>query len=169
MRIPDGPPETQLARLRLCFAERLGRRRVDDRPTLSEFVFINGNGLRWRDAPMEAGPAETSAIVINGEAITVSSPGSWSAWPPWHGSEDDHNRCSVSEGASHNLYHVCENRGHGRQAGETIGVCTQNSSRHRCEWQAHPLLDGGRAGRRSRQQSGVFGKLPATRSVFNAG
>ncbi|WP_456152405.1 IS5 family transposase [Paracoccus caeni] len=33
--------------------------RVDDRRVLSGIIFINRNGLRWRDAPKEYGPAKT--------------------------------------------------------------------------------------------------------------
>ena len=33
--------------------------RVDDRRVLSGIIFINRNGLRWRDAPKEYEPAKT--------------------------------------------------------------------------------------------------------------
>jgi len=33
--------------------------RVDDRRVLRGIIFINRNGLRWRDAPREYGPAKT--------------------------------------------------------------------------------------------------------------
>mgnify|MGYP003121322704 FL=1 len=33
--------------------------RVDDRRVLSGIIFINRNGLRWRDAPREYGPRKT--------------------------------------------------------------------------------------------------------------
>ena len=33
--------------------------RVDDRRVLSGIIFVNRNGLRWRDAPKEYGPAKT--------------------------------------------------------------------------------------------------------------
>ena len=36
-----------------------GNPRVDDRRFLSEMIFINRNGLRWRDAPKEYGPHKT--------------------------------------------------------------------------------------------------------------
>ena len=36
-----------------------GRPRVDDQRVLSGIIFINRNGLRWRDAPREYGPAKT--------------------------------------------------------------------------------------------------------------
>ena len=32
---------------------------VDDRRVLSGIIFVNRNGLRWRDAPREYGPAKT--------------------------------------------------------------------------------------------------------------
>ena len=33
--------------------------RVDDRRVLSGIIFVNRNGLRWRDAPREYGPHKT--------------------------------------------------------------------------------------------------------------
>ncbi len=36
-----------------------GRPRVDDRRVLSGIIFVNRNGLRWRDAPREYGPHKT--------------------------------------------------------------------------------------------------------------
>ena len=37
----------------------MGRPRVYDRRVLSGIIFINRNGLRWRDAPREYGPHKT--------------------------------------------------------------------------------------------------------------
>jgi transposase len=37
----------------------MGKPRVDDRRVLSGIIFINRNGLRWRDAPEEYGPPKT--------------------------------------------------------------------------------------------------------------
>lgn len=51
--------DEQMARLQLYFAESHGRPRVDDRRILSGIIFVNRNGLRWRDAPKEYGPAKT--------------------------------------------------------------------------------------------------------------
>ena len=36
-----------------------GKPRVDDRRVLSGIIFINRNGLRWRDAPSAYGPPKT--------------------------------------------------------------------------------------------------------------
>jgi len=36
-----------------------GELRVDDRRVLSGIVFVNRNGLRWRDAPSAYGPHKT--------------------------------------------------------------------------------------------------------------
>ena len=36
-----------------------GKPRVDDRRVLSGIVFVNRNGLRWRDAPSVYGPHKT--------------------------------------------------------------------------------------------------------------
>ena len=51
--------DEQMARLQPCFPRGHGRPRVDDRRVLSGIIFINRNGLRWRDAPREYGPAKT--------------------------------------------------------------------------------------------------------------
>lgn len=48
-----------MARLRPFFPKSHGKPRVDDRRVLSGIIFINRNGLRWRDAPKEYGPAKT--------------------------------------------------------------------------------------------------------------
>ncbi len=51
--------DEQMARLQPFFPRSHGRPRVDDRRVLSSIIFINRNGLRWRVAPQEYGPAKT--------------------------------------------------------------------------------------------------------------
>jgi transposase len=51
--------EAQMKRLRPYFPKSHGVPRVDDRRVLSGIIFINRNGLRWRDAPREYGPHKT--------------------------------------------------------------------------------------------------------------
>ena len=51
--------EDQMGWLRPYFSMSRGRARVDDRGVLSGIIFINRNGLRWRDAPKEYGPHKT--------------------------------------------------------------------------------------------------------------
>jgi transposase len=48
--------DAQMARLKPYFPKPHGKPRVDDRRVLSGIIFINRNGLRWRDAPREYGP-----------------------------------------------------------------------------------------------------------------
>ncbi len=48
-----------MARLEPYFPKSHGKPRVDDRRVLSSIIFINRNGLRWRDAPKEYGPHKT--------------------------------------------------------------------------------------------------------------
>ncbi len=43
--------KAQMARLAPVFPKSHGKPRVDDRCVLSGIIFINRNGLRWRDAP----------------------------------------------------------------------------------------------------------------------
>ena len=49
----------QMERLRPFFPNSHGKPRVDDRRVLSGIIFVNRNGLRWRDAPREYGPHKT--------------------------------------------------------------------------------------------------------------
>lgn len=51
--------DEQMARLEPFFPKSHGRPRVDDRRVLSGIIFVNRNGLRWRDAPSEYGPPKT--------------------------------------------------------------------------------------------------------------
>jgi transposase len=51
--------DEQMARLKPFFPVSHGVPRVDDRRVLSGIIFINRNGLRWRDAPAEYGPHKT--------------------------------------------------------------------------------------------------------------
>ena len=51
--------EAQMERLRPFFPKSHGKPRVDDQRVLSGIIFINRNGLRWRDAPKEYGPHKT--------------------------------------------------------------------------------------------------------------
>ena len=51
--------DEQMARLQPFFPRSHGKPRVDDRRVLSGIIFVNRNGLRWRDAPREYGPAKT--------------------------------------------------------------------------------------------------------------
>ncbi|WP_264788611.1 transposase, partial [Gluconobacter kanchanaburiensis] len=43
--------DEQMDRLRPFLPKSHGRPRVDDRRVLSRIIFVNRNGLRWRDAP----------------------------------------------------------------------------------------------------------------------
>ncbi|WP_292294940.1 transposase, partial [Marivita sp.] len=43
--------DAQMARLEPFFPKSHGKPRVDDKRVLSGIIFINRNGLRWRDAP----------------------------------------------------------------------------------------------------------------------
>ena len=51
--------ETQMMRLELYLPKCHGKPRVDDRRVLGGTIFINRNGLRWRDAPSNFGPYRT--------------------------------------------------------------------------------------------------------------
>jgi transposase len=51
--------DEQMARLEPYFPKSHRRPRVDDRRVLSGIIFVNRNGLRWRDAPKDYGPHKT--------------------------------------------------------------------------------------------------------------
>ena len=51
--------DAQMARLEPFFPISQGTPCVDDRRVLSGIIFINRNGLRWRDAPSAYGPHKT--------------------------------------------------------------------------------------------------------------
>ena len=51
--------DAQMVRLKPFFPKSHGKPRADNRRVLSEIIFINRNGLRWRDAPAVYGPHKT--------------------------------------------------------------------------------------------------------------
>ena len=51
--------DAQMERLKPFFPLSHGVPRVDDKRVLSGIIFINRNGLRWRDAPSIYGPPKT--------------------------------------------------------------------------------------------------------------
>jgi transposase len=51
--------DEQVERLRSFFPRSQGKSRIDDRRVLSGIVFVNRNGLRWRDARSAYGPHKT--------------------------------------------------------------------------------------------------------------
>ena len=51
--------DEQMERLRPFFPKSHGKPRVDDRRVLSGIMFVNRNGLRWRDVPGAYGPHKT--------------------------------------------------------------------------------------------------------------
>ncbi len=51
--------DAQMERLAVFFPKSRGHAQVDDRRVLSGIVFVNRNGLRWRDAPAAYGPPKT--------------------------------------------------------------------------------------------------------------
>ena len=51
--------EAQLSRLKPYFPKSRGKPRVDDRKVLSGIIYIQRNGLMWKDAPTDYGPPKT--------------------------------------------------------------------------------------------------------------
>ena len=52
--------DEQMARLEPYFPKSHGKPRVNDRRVLSGIIFVNRNGVRWRDAPGSVSLAERS-------------------------------------------------------------------------------------------------------------
>jgi len=65
--------DEQMARLEPFFPKSHGRPRVDDRRVLSGIIFVNRNGLRWRDAPAAMGLTRPSTIAGSDGARPASS------------------------------------------------------------------------------------------------
>jgi transposase len=51
--------DAQMGKLEPFFPKSHGTPRVDEKRVLSGIIFINRNGLRWRDAPAEYSPHKT--------------------------------------------------------------------------------------------------------------
>ncbi len=51
--------DAQMERLRPFFPKSRGKPRVDDRRVLSGIIYIQKNGLQWKDAPAVHGPPKT--------------------------------------------------------------------------------------------------------------
>jgi transposase len=67
--------EEQMARLRPYFSKSHGKPRVDDRRILSGIVFVNRNGLRWRDAPSDYGPHKLVLSLPKGRSTIAGNGG----------------------------------------------------------------------------------------------
>jgi transposase len=65
--------EEQMAWLEPYFPKSYGRPRVDDRRVLSGFIFVNQNGLRWRDAPKDYGPHKTRLTSVGSTGVRWAS------------------------------------------------------------------------------------------------
>jgi transposase len=59
LELSDWLRDEQMERLEPYFPKSHGKPRVDDRRVLSGIIFVNRNGLRWRDAPKDYGPHKT--------------------------------------------------------------------------------------------------------------
>ncbi|MBS1095839.1 transposase [Gluconobacter wancherniae] len=49
----------QMEHLRPFFPKSHSKPRADDRRVLSRIIFVNRNGIPWRDSPREYGPHKT--------------------------------------------------------------------------------------------------------------
>ena len=67
--------DEQMARLVPYFPKNHDKPRVDDRRVLSGIVFVNRNGLRWRDALKDYDPHKPVVSLSKGRCITGGSAG----------------------------------------------------------------------------------------------
>ena len=93
-----------MARLAPYFLKSHGRPRVDDRRVLSGIVFVNRNGLRWRDAPKDHGPHKPVLSLSKRRCITGRvRPDDGRAVLRRRRSQDGDDRRDLSEGAPHGI------------------------------------------------------------------
>ena len=71
--------DEQMERLRPHFPRSHGKPSVDDRRVLSGIIFVNRNGLRWRDAPAAYGPHKT----LYNRWKRWSEAGAWASSASW--------------------------------------------------------------------------------------
>jgi len=67
--------DEQIERLRPFFPKSHGKPRVDDRRVLSGIVFVDRNGLRWRDASSAYGPHKPVLSLRERRPTTAGSVG----------------------------------------------------------------------------------------------
>ena len=113
--------DEQMERLRPFFPKSHGKPRVDDRRVLSGIVFVNKNGLRWRDAPSAYGPYKTlynrwkrwgvaGVFAHDGRACSSS-----------RRAKNGDDRRHLPQGAPHGSEPASEKGGLGRLIGRTKG------------------------------------------------
>ncbi len=132
-----------MAKLSSFFPKSHGKPRVDDWRVLSGIIFINRNGLRWRDAPAEYGPPMTTLQSL--EAMErerhLCSDALGTGRPRWRNGHTD-DRCNPSEDAPHRDKHAAKKGGRGRLTGRTKGG--MNSKLHAVtDAVGRPLLTAG--------------------------
>jgi transposase len=71
--------DEQMERLKPYFPRSHGKPRVDDRRVLSGIIFVNRNGLRWRDAPKDYGPHKT--LYNRWKRVNITPASSVVLWP----------------------------------------------------------------------------------------
>ena len=74
--------DEQMAKLSPFFPKYHGKPRVDEKRVLSGIIFINRNGLRWRDAPRNTDHTRRSTAGGSVGARKAFSRGLWQSWPP---------------------------------------------------------------------------------------
>ena len=65
--------DEQMAKLSPFFPKSHGKPRVDDRRVPSGIIFVNRNGLRWRDAPAAYGPHKRSTCSSPQGRLAITS------------------------------------------------------------------------------------------------
>ena len=112
--------DEQMARLEPYFPKSHGRPRVDDRRVLSGIIFVNRNGLRWRDAPKDYGPQDAVQPLETVGHDGRLRPDDGGAFGRSRAQDGDDRR-DLSEGAPHGIEPGGKKGDLGRLIGRTKG------------------------------------------------
>ena len=131
--------DAQMARLEPFFPKSHGKPRVDDRRVLSGIIFINRNGLRWRDAPAGLWPAQDALQSLEAmERQGRLRPDDGRSGGRPRRTEDRDDRRDLSQSPPNSDQHGREKGGRGRLIGRTKGG--MNTKLHAiCDSQGRPL------------------------------
>lgn len=113
--------DEQMAKISPFFPKSHGTPRVDDRPVLSGIIFINRNGLRWRNAPASDGPHDALQPMESLERKGHLRVDDGRAGGGTRREDDPDDRRDIPEGSPHGDQHGRQRGGRGRLIGRTKG------------------------------------------------
>lgn len=119
-----------MAPLEPYFPKSHGKPRVDDGQVLSGIIFVNRNGLRWRDAPPVNGPhnpQQSLEAVERGRRLHPNAGGA--VWRPGR-TAHSHDRLDLSEGTPHGFGPPGKKGGLGRRRKQTSQTAVLSQTGH---------------------------------------